>query len=260
MTPPEHTESVAPPGPPGSAPSSALEDQREFLLRSLEDLEREYAAGDVDAHDYVTLKDDYTARAAAVLRAVGAGRTGSPPIVHRPWRRTALVSLGVAGFALLAGVLVAQTAGRRDTGEVVTGGIRQSVTEKLNEARRRSSAGELVAAIELYDEVLTDDPGNAEALTYKGWMLTLSGQEEVGLTTLLEAATANPSYPDVHAFLAIVFFRSGLIEQASRELDRLDALDPSPVISDLTANLRTQIDAALEGTSTTSVTANNQGL
>lgn len=226
-------------------PVSPLEEQRDFLLRSLEDLEREHAAGDVDAHDYATLKDDYTARAATVLRAIEAGQARPGPMLRRPWRRTALLGLGVAAFAVLAGVLVAQTAGRRDSGEVVTGDIRQSVTEKLNEARRRSSAGELVAAIELYDEVLTDDPGNAEALTYKGWVLTLSGQGEDGLTTLLEAATANPSYPDVHAFLAIVFFRNGLVEQASRELDRLDALDPPPVISDLTANLRTQINQGL---------------
>ena len=42
---------------------SPLEDQRDFLLRSLEDLEREQAAGDVDQHDYEVLKDDYTARA-----------------------------------------------------------------------------------------------------------------------------------------------------------------------------------------------------
>ena len=256
MTPHEQPESVGPPGPlKGAAPSSPLEDQREFLLRSLEDLEREHAAGDVDAHDYATLKDDYTARAAAVLRALEAGHARSAAMVRRPWRRTALAGLGVAAFAMLAGVLVAQTAGRRDVGEVATGDIRQSVTEKLNEARRRSSAGELDAAIELYDEVLTDDPGNAEALTYKGWMLTLSGQDEDGLTTLLEAATANPTYPDVHAFLAIVFFRSGLVEQASRELDRLDALDPPPVIRELTANLRTQIDTALASTTTT-----NQGL
>lgn len=257
MTPPEHTESVGPPGPlAGSAPSSPLEDQREFLLRSLEDLEREHAAGDVDDHDYAALKDDYTARAAAVLRAIDAGSTRSARMVRRPWRRTVLVGLGVIAFATLAGVLVAQTAGRRDVGEVATGDIRQSVTEKLNEARRRSSAGELDAAVELYDEVLTDDPASAEALTYKGWMLTLSGQDEDGLTALLEAATAHPTYPDVHAFLAIVFFRTGLVEQAGRELDRLDALDPPPAISELTANLRTQIDTALASTTTTT----NQGL
>jgi tetratricopeptide (TPR) repeat protein len=231
-------------------PGTPLEEQRDFLLGSLDDLEREHAAGDVDEHDYVALKDDYTSRAAEVLRAIDAGRTRAAPAPKRSRGRTALVALGVVAFAALAGLLVAQTVGRRDTGEVITGDVRQSVTEKLNEAGRRGGAGELEAAIALYDQVLQDDPGNAEALTYKGWMLTLSGQTEQGLTTLIEAATTDPSYPDVHAFLAIVLFRNGLIEQAANELDRLDALDPPQVIRDLTAGLRTQVDAAQASTTT----------
>lgn len=231
-----------------------LEEQRDFLLRSLEDLEREHDAGDVDDTDYAALKDDYTARAAAVLRAIEAGQRPVPPSPRRRWSRSVLVGLGVVAFAALAGVLMAQAMGRRDAGEVVTGDIRQSVTEKLNEAGRRGSAGEMAAAIDLYDEVLADDPGNAEALTYKGWMLTLSGEPSDGLTALLDAATKNPTYPDVHAFLAIVFFRSGLVEQASHELERLDALDPPPAIADLTAGLRAQVDAALSGSPTTTST------
>ena len=44
----------------------ALEAERDFLLRSLDDLEAERAAGNVDDDTYRTLHDDYTARAAAV--------------------------------------------------------------------------------------------------------------------------------------------------------------------------------------------------
>lgn len=59
---------------------SALEEDRNFLLRSLEDLEREREAGDLDEADYAALRDDYTARAAAVLRALAAsdGEPGAP--------------------------------------------------------------------------------------------------------------------------------------------------------------------------------------
>lgn len=231
---------------------AALDEQREFLLASLEDLEREHEVGDVDEHDYLALKDDYTARAAAVLRTMDA------PAAPRPSRAAGRRSLGrvmasgalVLAFAVLAGVLVAQTAGRRDSGEVITGGIRQSITEKLNEAGRRGGAGEVEAAIELYDEVLADDPGNAEAQAYKGWLQTLSGDDEAGLESLLAAATASPEYPDVHAFLAIVFFRNGLVVQAANELDRLDRLDPPAAIRDLTADLRGRVEAALATTTT----------
>ena len=54
-------------------------DQREFLLRSLEDLELEHEAGDLDDADYNALKDEYTARAAAALRAEPAAATPRPP-------------------------------------------------------------------------------------------------------------------------------------------------------------------------------------
>ena len=47
-----------------------LEEERDFLLRSLADLEAEHDAHDIDDVDYRNLKDDYTARAAAVLRAL----------------------------------------------------------------------------------------------------------------------------------------------------------------------------------------------
>jgi tetratricopeptide (TPR) repeat protein len=234
---------------------AALEDQRDFLLASIEDLERELAAGDVDEHDYLALKDDYTARAAAVLRSIEAGRRRAARGSPRPSRaRTVAAIAGVLAFSVLAGLLVAQAAGRRDAGDTLTGGTRQSVTEKLNEAGRRGAEGDLQGAIGLYDEVLEVDPANAEALTYQGWLLTLSGESEAGLTSLLEAATADPDYPDVHAFLAILFLRNGLVEQADRELDRFESLDPPASVRQLTEGLRAEIDAALASTTTTPTT------
>jgi len=56
---------------------AALIDERDFCLRSLRDLEAERDAGDLDPDDYATLKDAYTARAAAALRAL-AGEDPQP--------------------------------------------------------------------------------------------------------------------------------------------------------------------------------------
>jgi tetratricopeptide (TPR) repeat protein len=230
-----------------------LADERDFLLASLRDLEREHAVGDLDDADYAALRDDYTARAARVLRALEAGQT--EPATEEPATPTRRGRLLVAGaavvlFAVVAGVLVARSSGRREPGEIATGGVRQSTTEQLNEAGRLL-ATDLDGAIDLYDDVLADDPSNVEALTYKGWALTLQGQSADGLQALIEAATTNPRYPDVHAFLAIVFYRGGLIDEASRELDRLDALDPPSQIRQLTEGLRQQITAAQASTTTT---------
>src|SRR5690606_28961718 len=113
--------------------------------------EREHEAGDVDDADYAALKDDYTARAARVIRALEADRVATARAERpQPWGRRILVLAAVAVFAVVAGVLVAQAAGRRDVGDVITGDVRQSVTEKLNEAGRRGSQGDYDAAIALY--------------------------------------------------------------------------------------------------------------
>ncbi|MFL6206368.1 MAG: tetratricopeptide repeat protein [Acidimicrobiales bacterium] len=221
-------------------------DQREFLLRSLEDLEREHDAGDLDDADYVALKDDYTARAAALLRAEQA-----PATPRQPRNRVWFALVGLLVFAALAGVLVAQASGRRDAGDTATGGVSQSITEKLNEAGRCFSEGDADCAIERYDEVLDEQPTNVEALTYKGWAtFALRGDTEEALTLLLQAATTDRDYPDVHAFLAVLFFRSGLVQQASNELDRLDALDPPPDVLAQIQGLREQVAAAMAALAT----------
>ena len=43
-----------------------LEDERDFLMQSLDDLELERESGGIDDESYAELHDDYTARAAAV--------------------------------------------------------------------------------------------------------------------------------------------------------------------------------------------------
>jgi tetratricopeptide (TPR) repeat protein len=231
-----------------------LEDERDFLLSSLADLEREHEVGDLDDHDYAALKDDYTARAARVLRAIEAGRATAAPAPSRNLKRTLVVGGLVAAFAIVAGVLVAQSSGRRDPGQTATGDVRQSTIEKLN-AAGRVLAEDPAKAVDLYDEILKGDSKNPEALTYKGWALFLSGNPGDGLTSLIAGAQADPTYPDAHAFLAIVFFRSGLVAESSRELDRLDALQPPAQIRQLTEGLRAQVQAALAASSTTTIPA-----
>lgn len=224
-----------------TADQEALEDQRDFLLRSLEDLEREHDAGDVDDADYAALRDDYTARAARVLRALEAGAAPVPARAARLSGRRLVTLAGVVVFAVLTGVLVAQTAGRREAGDTITGDARTTITEKLNKAGRLGSEGDYDAAIALYDEVLEAEPDQAEALTYKGWMLFLDGNSGDGVSNLIAGAKADPTYPDAQALLAVVLFRNGLVDEAARALARLDALDPPPDIRALTDPLRAQL-------------------
>lgn len=96
---------------------AALEEQRDFLLRSITDLDQEHAAGDLEDGDYQSLKDDYTARAAEVLRAIEQQKQGFAQ-ARRPRSapRTAMIIAGVLAFGLVAGWAVARPWGRERPG------------------------------------------------------------------------------------------------------------------------------------------------
>jgi tetratricopeptide (TPR) repeat protein len=222
---------------------AALEDQRDFLLRSLEDLEREHDAGDVDDHDYASLKDDYTARAARSIRAIEAHHArvaaARPP---RSWPRTMAAIAGVVAFAVVAGMLVAHFAGRRQAGDALTGDIRESTRTQLDNARSALQQGRYDHAIDIYDAVLADQPHNVEAMAYKGRAQIANGNMD-GVLTLIDAAQANPDYPDTHYFLAGAFAIARRYDSALKELDRFDTLDPPPDLASAADDLRTQIQA-----------------
>jgi tetratricopeptide (TPR) repeat protein len=236
---------------------AALEEQRDFLLRSLDDLERERAAGDVDEHDYQALKDDYTARAARTIRAIESHQARVAQARSRrsrSWRRLIGTVAGVAAFAVLAGVLVAQASGRREADDPLTGEIRQTTRAQLVEALSLAGEGRYDEAIAVYDELLDEQPDNVEALTYRGWAQFLAG-DSAGIESLIAATEADPEYPDTHAFLAIILERAGRTEAALAELDRLDALDPPPMVLQIVAPLRERLEARSTASSSTTTTA-----
>jgi tetratricopeptide (TPR) repeat protein len=72
--------------------NNAENEDREHLLRSLDDLDRELAAGDINQHDYETLRADYTARAAASIREANpAFAAGFEPGKHTSERNGRLL-------------------------------------------------------------------------------------------------------------------------------------------------------------------------
>lgn len=231
---------------------TVLEEQRDFLLRSLQDLEGEHAAGDVESDDYQALRQDYTARAAGVIRAIETHRARVAKRSPRTGRRKLLVAVaGVVLCAVAAGVLVAQSAGRRSTSDQVTGDIRATTRDRLDDAGAHLAAGRYDEAIGIYDDILATQPEQVEAMTYRGWAQVLSGDVSDGVITLTEASRVDPDYPDAHALLAVAFSRLGgdggdqadyFMDLARRELDRLEALDPPPQMRELIAPLRAELE------------------
>ena len=224
--------------------TDALEQDRDHLLRSLEDLEQERAAGDLEEADYVVLKEDYTARAAEVLRAlepmsateisgpehpavegVGSGRGGVRAATvaaaaprRRRWRPV-LVAGTLLAFAVGAGALVARSAGERLPGDAATGSIAATgpsgaVADDLATARDLIGEGRTLDAIKVYDRVIERDPRQPEALAYRGWLLRLAGRAagnteliDKGMEYIDRAVAADPGYPDAHFFRAFVLYQ-----------------------------------------------------
>ena len=252
-----------------------LEEERDFLLRSLEDLEREHDAGDLEDDDYVTLRDDYTVRAAETLRAIDEHRLAF--VDDRPTSgrgRTIAVFGAVVVFAVIAGLVIAASIGSRDAGETSSGGItvRKSPSQraqlcvaKLQELQTKGPA----KAIACYKAVLDDDPKNVVALSWLGWTLELStglngipdaqvAELQSSASDLVERALkVNPDYSYALAFRAIMAYRHGDPAAAKKYLADFRAHQPSADAVQVIAqmDLDKNIDAALAAGSTTTSTA-----
>jgi len=205
-----------------SGSDDELLEERDFLLDSLADLDAELAAGDIDQHDYLSLKDGYTARAAAVLRAIDPHRESAPvPVIAvgpaQPgsrWRVPAVI-VGVGAVAIAAGLLVAGNSGQRLPGATATGAVSPTgPSAQLGQARADLGNGKYLDALKIYDGVIHQDPRNAEALAYRGWILRLTGVSAKddaliakGLASVQAAEAADPTYPDAHFFSGEILLR-----------------------------------------------------
>ena len=244
-----------------------MTDDSEFFLRSLDDLEREHSAGDLDDADYVRLKDVYTARAAAAIRHEPAP-TAAPP---RPGRRL-LAGTGVLAVALLAGVLVARGSGERLPGQTITGDIpqfarrpsvvpkgcpvdlarpvapkaqaanpRQGEIDKLLADGQTNLGGNLLGALKAFDAVTKIDPHNLVGLTYGGWIrrlvVTRGGPKEfldIAQQLLDRAIATDPTFPDARAFRGVLLLRDRALPKAALvDLCTLMLLDPPEQVRQL---------------------------
>ncbi len=201
-----------------------LEEERDFLLRSLDDLDAEFRAGDVEVDDYEALRDDYTARAADTLRQIDGQRSrlSSTPRLARG--RTAGWILGVVIVASLAGWLLARSVGGRGVTTSLTGSA-NSPRERLAECQPLSMQ-DPPKGIECYDRILATDPDNVQALTYRAWAKIRAGDIPAGQIGLDRAIELDPTFPDAFVFRAVVKKNASDYVGAQTEIDRLYSLNP----------------------------------
>ena len=240
---------------------AALEEERRFLLRSLDDLEREFEAGDVDASDYATLRDGYTVRAAAVLREIESGRSRLAPKTPRRWGRIITVTAVVLAAAVGIGFVLASAFGERGANQEITGfDPGNDARIILASARDALNKNDFALANALFARVVQMERergiDNVEAITYFGWTLALQARvESTDLATdnrldaakvaLQQATTIDAGYADPNCFLAIIEY--AFLDDADAALPYVEVCEssnPPGDIADLIEGFAADIRAA----------------
>ncbi len=189
-----------------------LEEERDFLLASLRDLEGEREAGELSDRDYQALHDDYTARAAVVLRALERSKDRPVARRDRPQPARTRRSLGITivvivAIAGLAGGAVAAFSGQREAGAPMTGSLPDTPSGRMQQALQLESRGQAAEALKIYDELLRADPRNVQALAYRGWLLKRAGLPDRAMESLDRAVAIDPKFPDAHFFRGMVLYQ-----------------------------------------------------
>ena len=239
----------------------SLVDQRKFLLQSLRDLDDEFKAGDLNLDDYNSLRSDYVARTAQVIKEIESpeptSSTSDTIQSAGRFRQTIITLLVVLIVATGAGWLVARQSGQRLSGQSLSGGIEDSTASLLSRARATNFV-DPQAAIELYSQVLGLDPDNVEALTYRAWLLALIARgagNEIKQLAFLSASSdleraikLDASYPDAHCFLGIIRFRLAGDAVGSREqLTICESQNPPAEVKSFVESIIAEVDAAIAG-------------
>lgn len=239
----------------------SLVDQRNFLLQSLRDLDAEFKAGDLDLDDYNSLRSDYVARTAQVIKQIESpeptSSTSSTSDSASRFRQSAITFLVVLLVAVGAGWWVANQSGQRLSGQSLSGGIEDSTASLLSRARATNFV-DPQAAIELYSQVLGLDPDNVEALTYRSWLLALIARGagiEIKQLAFLSASSdleraikLDENYPDAHCFLGIVRFRlAGDAVGAREQLTICQSQNPPAEVKSFVDAIIAEVDTAIAG-------------
>jgi cytochrome c-type biogenesis protein CcmH/NrfG len=219
-----------------------LETERDFLLQSLDDLETERETGAIDDESYAQLHDDYTARAAATIRALrdGVDARPEPPPPATSKRRLAVIA-AIVVFALVAGVALASALGARLPGETASGNSQEQrvnaaakdIGEEITALQKEANAhpddyevrlrladvyarnNDLPTALEQWDAAISIDARRPEAHAQAGRALYLVSEQltdrdqQAKLVGEAKAAfdkaiEVGPDYPDSYLFRAVL--------------------------------------------------------
>lgn len=236
---------------------SELEEELSYIRRSLEDLEREHAAGDVSEADFGRLSARYLRQLARAESALSGypepskeaeADSGSEARQRRGGRWRRLLSTrrarlvtgwsALVSFSCAAIVLAMALAGLGPFAPSPPLGKNAQVQILLAYAEVLGSKGDVTEALAYYDRVLEISPSQPEALADGGYLARLAGIDQhdgalvrTGDAEIQAAVLADPGYAQARAYDGVV-----LLE---------DRHEPGPAVEQFAAMLSDKPSATL---------------
>ena len=204
-----------------------VENEKYFLIKSLNDLDDELAKGDISQKDYVQLTRRYKRR--LITLNIKKPSSSQKPKLQNATKTWFTVAFLVA-VAVVSGLAIANFSGERSASETLTGSIRKSTVTKLQEAQQLLSDSKTwPQAIEIYEEVLEDQPSNVEAITYRAWLSYRQGAaSEPLIEEWNEVRLLNPEFADAIVFLTIALSDEDRFPEALSQLKELKEIEVAP--------------------------------
>jgi hypothetical protein len=261
----------------GVEAATPLEDERDFLLRSLDDLEAELLAGNIDAETYRVLHDDYTARASAVIKSIETGKAEAASDATRVPPLMRLLTIGaIVVFAVVGAFLLAHAVGERRPGQQITGDAQATgnatattapIATQVAQAKAAAAAAPksydariryaralmTVSPINAIQEFVVArglDPTQPEPYAYAGWLTAIVSRNadkqsqaqllDAAMKSLNSAIKVDPTYPDSYVFKGLV-----LTQLENKQCEGATAFQQFLVIAPEDHPMRQQVLTAL---------------
>lgn len=216
-----------------------LVSERDHLLAELDEIDHQFARGEIDRAQRDILTEAVTAEAARVIVALERGKApGSRKA--RGLGRVTVALVAVGAMVAITWFLLGQLAPREPLSVAspessleeraarladVLADDPSNVPARLAYARFLIQMDQLTEAVAQFDEVVVHDPTNTEALTYGGWVAVLTGTPG-GIDRLDRAVATDPGYPDARALRGLALVRAGRESEARADLSEYLRLVP----------------------------------
>lgn len=211
-----------------------LEDRRLATVRSLEEIEADYEAGNLSETDYHSLRRRYemeverlerrlaTQATTPVVEPASGRQQAAPP---RSWTTTLGWVAGSVAFVALAWLVMSQTLRPRAEGDTITGSL-------PGQDQGMAPGGAAVANVDMdrleeLRRITAEDPNDVEALVDLGHMyLSLQSYNELADVTQ-RALAIDPENPEALTHLGMLLFSSGHPQGVMESFERALQIDPA---------------------------------